>query len=104
MKSFVNVSWENLFSTYCVLGPVLIPLGWEYLNNLINIMAHKYLYWDSTLGIIKVHFFHFNVYSQVWELADIVWESNSVYIINTNYNKNWKPFAQNTSFLKSVFL
>lgn len=64
-------------------------------------MAHKYLYWDSTLGINKVHFFHFNVYLQAWELADIVWESNSVYVISTNYNNNSQLKAICTEYIFS---
>lgn len=46
MKSFVNskmhlARWKNLFSTYYVPVPALIPLSSEYLNNLINVMEPK---------------------------------------------------------------
>lgn len=79
MKSFVNLGWENLFSSYYVPGPVLIPLGSEYLSNLINIIhSIKYLCWDSTPAITKVYFSHFNVYFQAWESTDTFWESNHV--------------------------
>ena len=68
---------RKIFSTYYVPGSVLIPLG--SITKQLNIYhAFNCLCWYSTLGITKLSFMYFNVYSQAWESTDIFWKYKNI--------------------------